>query len=316
MRDLDLLNVTAAVYGEPWAILPDKLAVLADVLSRRRAGLSVTAGDLDKLKQEADERNKREFQGATIREVRGVAIRQVASVAVVPMFGTVTHRPNLFSRYSGGVSAEQFAAVNEELADDSTVTAIVWDVDSPGGSVAGVPEAADRLFALRGKKKIVAVSNTLNASAAYWLSSAADEISVTPSSLTGSIGVYTVHEDRSGANERGGYRVTYIYAGKRKIDGNPDAPLTDEAAAAMQRVVDDYYGLFVRAVARQRKATESAVREGFGEGEVLTAGRAVEARLADRVETMPQVLARLGVRSGGQSSGLAEAVQRAVALKA
>ena len=241
--------------------------------------------------------------GGSVRNVRGLPVRQVGRVAVVPLYGTVTQRPNWLTSYGLATSAEQFAAAVEELAADPGVGAVVFDVDSPGGSVAGVPEAATRLLALRGVKPTAAVSNAMNASAAYWLSSAADEVVAAPSSLTGSIGVYTVHEDQSGANDRAGVAVTYVYAGRRKVDGHPDAPLSDPARAAMQRQVDDYYDQFAGAVARHRNASPSAVRDGFGEGDVLTAKRAVGARLADRVDTLAGTVARLGGKASTGGKG-------------
>jgi signal peptide peptidase SppA len=309
--------VASALYGEPWAIHPDKLRALVDALERRRAGVAATSEDLERLRVANEERLKAATPGATVRDVRGMSVRQFGTVAVLPLYGTVTQRPGMFTRYSGGTSAEQFAAAHEELVNDSAVSAIVWDVDSPGGSVAGVPEAADKLHALKGQKRTVASSNALMASAAYWLAASADEIVATPSSLTGSIGVYTAHEDHSRANAVAGVSVTYVYAGKKKVDGNPDAPLAEPARQAMQQMVDDYYGQFVAAVARGRKASLTAVRNGFGEGDVLTASRALTANLVDRVETLPATLARLGAKGGrkGHELSLAEAIQRTAAAR-
>ena len=198
------------------------------------------------------------------------------------------------------------AAVLEEIltAADPAISGIVWDVDSPGGSVAGVAEASDKLLSLRGRKRTVAVSNTLMASAAYWLASAADEIVATPSSLTGSIGIYTVHEDYTQANEKAGVKVSYVAAGKYKVDGH--AELTPTARASMQAMVNDYYGQFVAAVAVARRTTPSAVRNGYGEGDTLTAQRAVAARLADRVATLDAVIRDLsGPRGSVGGNGLA-----------
>lgn len=87
-------------------------------------------------------------------------------------------------------------------------------MDSPGGGVGGVPEAFAALAAVRGRKPTVALSNPLMASAAYWLASAADQIVASPSALTGSVGVYHLHEDYSRAADAVGVTVSYIHAGK------------------------------------------------------------------------------------------------------
>lgn len=317
MRDLTLAHVAAAVYGTPWAIMPEKLDAILLVLDRRTAGgLSVDV-DWEKLHVERERSFIASLPSAQIRDVAGMRVRQVGRVAVLPMFGTISQRPSLFSRFSGGTSAEQFAAAHDELVADPAVSGIVWDVDSPGGSVAGVPEASDRLFAARNAgKRTIAVSNTTMASAAYWMASAADEVVAAPSSLAGSIGVYTAHEDWSGANERRGVRVSYVYEGKKKVDGNPDAPLTDDARASMQQMVSDYYGQFVAAVARHRRTTDAEVRGGYGEGDVLTARRAVSAGLADRIDTLDAVVRKLAAQvDTGRAVARAGAVSRQAAAK-
>ena len=72
---------------------------------------------------------------------------------------------------------------------------ILFDVDSPGGGVEGVPELADEIYNSRGRKRIISASNSMAASAAYWIASAAGEMVVTPSGNVGSIGVFMAHED-------------------------------------------------------------------------------------------------------------------------
>jgi hypothetical protein len=153
----------------------------------------------------------------------------------------------------------------------------------------------------------------LNASAAYYLSCQATEVVVSPSSLTGSIGVYSAHEDYSAADEKAGVKVTLISAGKYKTEGNMYEPLSDDARSAMQGLVDSFYGKFVKAVARGRGVSQSAVRDGFGQGRVVTAEDAVKFKLADRVDTLDEVLAGYGVKtSAGGSSASATAVHVAV----
>lgn len=312
MRNDSLPNVAAVLYGEPWAILPEKLEALVAVMAARGAGAGSDPDEWGRQRAEREKAALAALPGASAREVAGMSVRQVGKVAVLPLYGTVTQRPSVFAKYSGGTSAEQFAAANEELVNDESVSAIVWDVNSPGGSVAGVPEAADKLAGLKGRKKTVAVSNSMMASAAYWLSSAADEVVAAPSSLTGSIGVYTVHESRARANVADGIDVTYVYAGKRKVDGNPDSPLTAPALASMQEMVNDYYDMFVKTVATNRKSSMKAVREGYGEGDTLTAARAVAAGLADRIGTLAGVVGGLAPAGKvGRGAATALLLQRA-----
>jgi signal peptide peptidase SppA len=184
----------------------------------------------------------------------------------------------------------------------------VIDVDSPGGTVSGVDELATEIYNARkqGTKKITAVSDCLCASAAYWIASQANEVVVSPTSLTGSIGVYQLHEDDSEMLSQVGVKVTLISAGPYKTEGNNYEPLGEEARVAMQGMVDDFYGMFTKAVARGRGVAVKAVSGGFGQGRVLTAQDAVKQGLADRIATLDEVLAKFGVKQSAGSSAATE----------
>lgn len=288
MRNARLHRCASLFYGQPWMILPEKMAELSMVLERRMA--------LNQATWQQPDRYPAAFASAKVRDIAGLPVAQVGRVAILPLHGVISQRPSLFTAYSGGTSSEQFAAAHSQLLKDDSVEKVIWDVDSPGGSVSGTPEVAAELLALRGKKPTYAVSNTLMASAAYWLAAAADQIIASPSSLTGSIGVIAAHRDVSRADRQAGVRVRYIYAGKYKAEGAPGTKLDDEALAAMQQIVDDYYSQFVAGVAKARRVPDGQVRDGYGEGRALTADRAVAAGLADRVGTLGQVLNEIAAR--------------------
>ena len=218
---------------------------------------------------------------------------RAGSVAVLPIYGPISRRANFLSMLMGGTSVEAITAMLRPAVADESVGGIVLDVDSPGGTVDGIPELADEIHAARGTKTVVAVANTMAASAAYWLASQADELIVSPSAEVGSIGVFALHEDVSRALDSLGVTVTMIAAGKYKVEGNPFEPLGEEARAAIQGRVDDYYGQFVAAVARGRGVTAANVRAGYGEGRVVGANEAVRLGMADRVATMTDTLRRL-----------------------
>jgi signal peptide peptidase SppA len=199
----------------------------------------------------------------------------------------------MLTNMSGGATAEALGRQFDDLVNDPQVSAIVLDVNSPGGQVGGIEELSKKIFDARGTKPIVAVSNHLMASAAYWIGTAADEIVVSPSSEVGSIGVFAAHQDISAALEKEGVKVSLIKAGKYKAEANPYEPLTEEARAAMQENVSDIYGTFVDAVARNRGVKSAIVRNGFGEGRVVSAKKAIELGMADRMGTLEEVIDQL-----------------------
>jgi signal peptide peptidase SppA len=285
--------IVRAVYSSVWAILPEKLEAIAAFLQMKIEGRSAAPEVIAAIRAE---------NAIAAARVKSLSTGKPGSIAVLPLYGLINQRVSGDVSGPSGTSVQEFTQQFRQAVNDPNVTAIIIDVDSPGGTVSGVDELAAEIFAARKQKKITAVSNCLCASAAYYLASQASEMCVSPSSLTGSIGVYQLHEDDSAALDNMGVKFTFISAGKYKTEGNSFQPLDDEARTAMQGVVDDFYGMFTKAVARGRGVSVKAVVNGFGQGRCLTAQDAVKQGLADRIATFDEVLGKYGVK---QSSGAA-----------
>jgi capsid assembly protease len=239
----------------------------------------------------------------------------VGGIAVIPLRGVITPAGSFLSLlfgYGGG-GLRGFRQCLREALDDEQVSAVLIDIDSPGGLTDLVPETAAEIREARGSKPIVAIANTMAASAAYWLAAQADELVVTPSGDVGSVGVYAVHDDWSKWNADFGIKPTYVKAGKYKAEFNPDEPLSDDAKAHLQETVDAYYAMFVADVAAGRGVDEASVRDGFGEGRMVLAQDAVAAGMADSVETFEQLAARL---MGNPASSAGTAAMLAAKLRA
>jgi signal peptide peptidase SppA len=172
------------------------------------------------------------------------------------------------------------------------------------------------MLALRGDKPIVAVANSMAASAAFWIASAADQVSVTPSGQVGSIGVFAAHEDISGRLEAEGINVTLVHAGKFKVEGNPFEPLTEEAEAHIQGRVDATFQKFIGAVAAGRGITAATVEKDFGQGRLVDADEALAAGMVDRIETLEQAIDRMrGVQSKSSIRAQTELRRYSMAFK-
>lgn len=279
-------HVVDYVATNAWAILPEKWTEILSVLT-----FKVKGGDFT-----ADELRARGF-GVDQEPARA---SKRGAVAVIPLRGMIAHRADTLAASSGGASTEGFIGMLRQAVDDESVGTIVLDIDSPGGTVVGVPEAAAAVFAAREQKKIIAVANPMMASAAYWIGSAAHEIVGHPSAfepMIGSIGVYTVHKDMSEAFAKEGIKLTVISAGKHKVEGNPTEPLSDETRAFIQQAVDSAYTAFTKDVAKFRGVDVSAVRNGFGEGRALSSKDAKAAGLIDKIATLEDVVGKLVGRS-------------------
>jgi signal peptide peptidase SppA len=258
-----------------WAVRKETLGQIARVMSGKIGDAELRAQVEARLAAVPDERP----QGA---------------VAVVPLRGLITARPSLMTMlFGGGGGLQAFRQDLRAAVANDDVDAVLLDVDSPGGSTDLLTETAAEIRAAGQVKPVVAVANTMAASAAYWLASQASELVVTPSGEVGSLGVFAVHEDWTAFNEKFGVNPTYVSYGAYKTELNPDEPLSEEGEETMQEMVDEFGAMFVNDVAKGRKVSASKVKSDFGQGRMMRAQKAVEAGMADRVDTYERTLVRL-----------------------
>jgi len=175
--------------------------------------------------------------------------------------------------------------------EDGNVDRIAFVVHSPGGMVAGCFETLEKMLAAKaeGNKPVEAFVAEAGYSAAYATMMAADKITVTKTGGVGSIGVVTMHLDQSKMLEEWGLKITFIFAGKHKVDGNSYEPLPDDVRARIQSRIDDLYQIFVSAVADGRGMDEKAVRAT--EAQCFTSSEAISNGLADNVGWLDDALA-------------------------
>lgn len=189
----------------------------------------------------------------------GRPYRLKGDVAIIPVHGYLGHRssmhiPGLFTGYDYITSLVETA-----LADDS-VAGIALDVNSPGGMVSGAFEAADVIKAAIEQKPVWAIVDSSSYSAAYLISSGATKIVAPKAGGVGSIGVVTMHVDVSKLYESWGIKVTMLYAGEYKADGNPFEELSDEVKTRIEARLEQAYNLFVDAVAVGRNIEPDVVK--------------------------------------------------------
>lgn len=293
-------SIMSAVRSQVWAIDPNKLEAIMAFLALKAQGHDADASVIAQLHGAA------EIQAARAKKVSQASN---GSVAVLPVYGLILHRGSSMGDVSGPAATSTVKLLQQfkQAVNDPGVQAIVFDIDSPGGTVEGVDELASEIRAAKGKKQTIAVSNKQCASAAYYIASACDEIVASPSSTTGSVGVYCAHEDASKYLENLGVKVSLIKFGENKAEGNPYEPLSDSARGHMQEMVDNFGNMFEKAVAKGRKVSQATVHDSFGQGLSFGAAKAVKIGMVDSVGTLDDVLARFGVSLGSSSSTSMEA---------
>ena len=202
-------------------------------------------------------------------------------MAIIPIHGALLNR---FGGSWGFVTGYQAIRrqMNAALEDDD-VQILVFDVDSPGGETAGCFELAEEIRASREIKPSISVVDSLAASAGYALASSATRMVATPSSKIGSIGVYIMHVDFSGALDQAGIQITYVEApkGGMKTAGSPNRKLDKRAEEYLQAFVDKSYEEFVSLVSENRGLEDGIIRDT--EARVIRADEALAIGLIDEV---------------------------------
>lgn len=278
-------QVWQAFRAEVWAMHPDYMERMALVALARLQGVKDdAAAQANQITAAAVHARAENAQGASS-----------GSVAVIPIFGTILPRGSMDMSGPSAVSADYVGRQIRAAVDDPSIKAIILDMDTPGGAVTGTPELADIIYANRDKKDIVAISDGLCASAGLWIAASCTSFWATPSSLTGSLGVYCAHEDASGALEKLGVKMSLISYGDNKTQGNPYEPLPDAVRDKMLARVTSYGKDFEKAVARGRGVDVAKVRVDFGQGDMFRAKDAKSIGMIDKIGTFDDLLATYGV---------------------
>lgn len=204
---------------------------------------------------------------------------------------------------------DSYEAINQRVAAAcaASAPAIVLLMDSPGGEASGVFECARDLRTMADKagKRLIAYVEGHACSACYALASGAHEIVIGDTSLVGSIGILSTRDDISQRNQLNGINVAFIASGARKADGHPEAALTEAEVAATQAVVDSIAQVFFELVAEMRGVSVddvAALQAGVMHGQ-----RAIDARLADVMQSYSTTLATLASTHGRTAMGALQA---------
>ena len=213
------------------------------------------------------------------------------NLAIVPISGSLIMGQAGWMRLFGATGYDDIESALTAAAMDPDIKSILLDVRSGGGAAAGAPPLADPIGQLKAIKPISAHITTTGASAAYWAASAADNLSIDPMAVSGSIGAVVIHTSIARMLANDGVDKTVIRSGEFKMLGNPYEPLSDAAKAEMQSQVNDVNAMFEAHVAKMRGVSAEDVRANMGQGRTFLGKRAVSAGLVDKVQTRDQAVA-------------------------
>jgi protease-4 len=209
------------------------------------------------------------------------------SVAIIVAKGNILNG----KQPAGQIGGESTSELLIRARFDNKVKAVVLRVDSPGGSAFASEQIRQEVLALKAAGKPVVVSmGSLAASGGYWISASADYIVATPTTLTGSIGIFGMFATFEQALEHIGVTsdgvATSDWAGL-----SPTRELNPQVAAVVQRHIEHGYHEFISLVATERHMTLEQV-DSIAQGRVWTGKRALTLGLVDELGDMDVALAK------------------------
>ena len=188
------------------------------------------------------------------------------------------------------IAGDRFAKIISEVRKDSSIKAAVLRVNSPGGSVLASEKIKAELKLLQERMPVVASYGNYAASGGYWISAGCDKIYTNATTLTGSIGVFSMIPDVSKTvSNKLHVNITPINSNKHSDMFSMMRPLTDVEIAYMQASVEKIYHKFTSLVAEGRDMTVERVDE-IAQGRVWTGAEALDINLADQIGTIEDAI--------------------------
>ena len=202
------------------------------------------------------------------------------------------------------VAGDRFAGIISSVRADSTVKAVVLRVASPGGSVAASEKIRTEIDLLRKVKPVIASYGNYAASGGYWISNSCDKIFSDKSTLTGSIGVFSMIPDFSGTAEKVFHvGVTNVGSSRHSDMYSLTRPLDAEETAFMQKSVDDIYEAFLENVSAGRGMDKAEIDE-IAQGRVWTGSDALKIGLVDEIGTLADAVRYAAIAAGDTEADL------------
>jgi len=259
-------RIAARLLTEPWTI---ETGAFASILSQFQSAAERNSAHLTPrhgMFGDGDDAEKGPRQ-----EIYG-------GVAYVPVHGVLAKHLSMMESLCGGYDLATLEQSMRQLAEDRAVDSVLLDIRSPGGAAAGMPEAVAAIESVRtAGKRVVAFTDDMAASGAYWLAAAADEIVATPSARLGSISTFWAGVDSSAAWASEGLRRILITTGRFKGMGVEGAPWSEDWLAEISRHVAETDASFKGYIAERRGLGTDEMQ-----GQTWAASSAPQ-RLVDRI---------------------------------
>lgn len=262
----NLYRIQDALYNRPWAIMPSTHRSMVKQFEAHIEGKMAGYFTPDDDEDEEDE-----LEEANVIDPTAT----VDPTTVICVDGIIGKHLSSLETMCGGVDCDSIAAQLRDASADNNVKNIVLYFNTPGGTVTGVKELAQLISDVDAIKPVYGYTDTLCASAGYWLASQCRAFYCSPSADIGSVGVYCLLLDESRALDKEGLTVNAISAGKYKLSGASFKPMTDEERTMFQNDINKTYTEFKSVVTSKRTIADENLQGWCFDGETsLTNGYA------------------------------------------
>lgn len=265
-------HVISKLFYEPALITPARHAALCQMLELRLSAINNPVQEQKKADNLDDDEPD-------------TSLTEVGKSAIIPVHGTLVMHPEDIAMSECGCAMEDLNSMIDVAENDSSISRVIYDFRTPGGTVTGIPETARKILSSR--KETIAFTDSECCSGGLWLAAQCQKFYATQSSRVGSVGVYVMCLDMTRALKKDGVKVNAISAGKYKLLGAYWKELADDERAILQASVDKIYAQFKEAMESFRMVDDA----NFGNGLVFDGEQAAELGFTDgTVESIDDII--------------------------
>ena len=231
------------------------------------------------------------------KNVKSISLADYAKIHDIPDFKATSKVAVIYAEGNivdgnepEGVAGDRFAKIIADVRNDKSVKAVVLRVNSPGGSVLASEKIKAELDLFGDDVPVIASYGDYAASGGYWISTNCDYIFSNATTLTGSIGVFSMIPDVGGViKDKLHVTITPVNSNKHADMLNMMRPLDSKETAYMQASVERIYDRFTAIVAEGRDMTVENV-DAIAQGRVWTGAEALEIGLVDQIGTIEDAI--------------------------
>ena len=243
------------------------------------------------------------------KKVKSISLADYAKIKDVPNLKATNKVAVIYAEgnivdgnESDGVAGDRFAKIIADVRADKDVKAVVLRVNSPGGSVMASEKIKAELDLLRENVPVIASYGDYAASGGYWISANSDYIFSNATTLTGSIGVFSMIPDIGGVvKDKLHVTITPVKSNEHADMMGMMRALTPKETAYMQASVENIYNKFTSLVAEGRDMTVEDV-DAIAQGRVWAGADAIEIGLVDQIGTIEDAIEYAAMSIEGVSS--------------